>query len=142
MRAMVTNVACRWRRLFGGLGVIAAVVIFAAACGAGTSGAPAAGRTASTGTTVRITTRKSLFDKRTLTAPAGAITVKVDNKDKGIPHNIHFFKGTDASGVSVGMTPMTQGPDTQILTMTLQPGTYFYQCDMHPAANGTLTVTP
>ncbi len=140
--AMVTGAAGRWRRLLAVLAAIAALGVLAAACGPATSGAPAAGTAGNGGTTIRITTRKSVFDRRSLTAPAGTITIKVENRDKGIPHNIHVFKGTDASGTSVGMTPMSQGPDAQVLTMTLQAGTYFYQCDMHPTANGTLTVTP
>ncbi len=140
--AMVTGAAGRWRRLLAVLAAIAALGVLAAACGPATSGAPAAGTAGNGGTTIRITTRKSVFDRRSLTAPAGTITIKVENRDKGIPHNIHVFKGTDASGPSVGATAVEPGPVQQTLTLKLSPGTYYYHCDVHPATmTGILTVT-
>src|SRR5581483_1555722 len=81
------------------------------------------------------------FDPTSLQASAGSVTVTFDNKDNGVPHNIHFFKGTDASGESVAATDVKSGPATDTLTMNLEAGTYFYHCDIHPTTmKGTLTV--
>lgn len=95
-----------------------------------------------TGTKIVIIAKNLLFDKTSLTAPAGKITIVLENQDPGQPHNIHFYKGTDVTGESVGMTELHVGPATDTLTMTLSKGVYFYQCDVHPTTMyGTLTVT-
>ncbi|MBF6600201.1 MAG: PQQ-binding-like beta-propeller repeat protein [Dehalococcoidia bacterium] len=105
---------------------------------------PRASGTASgttTGATLTVTGQNIAFDTTTLTASAGTVKVTFVNKDSGIPHNIHFFKGSDANGQSVAATPIKPGPATDTLTMNLQPGTYSYQCDVHPLQmKGTLTV--
>jgi mono/diheme cytochrome c family protein/plastocyanin len=83
------------------------------------------------------------FKETSLTATSTApITIDFDNQDAGIDHNIHFFKGTDASGPSVAATDVAAGPVKQTLDLgTLAAGTYFYHCDVHPdAMQGTLTV--
>jgi plastocyanin len=94
------------------------------------------------GTTLEIAGINTTFDVEELTAPAGAITVVFDNRDGGVLHNIHFFRGSDADGEDVAETELEPGPLIQTLTMELEPGEYFYQCDAHPATmTGTLIVT-
>jgi plastocyanin len=106
---------------------------------AATSGTPS-GTTAS-GTSLTVVAQNIAFDKTTLTASAGPVTVTFENKDNGIPHNIHFFQGDSASGTSVATTAIKPGPATDTLTMNLKAGTYYYQCDVHPLQmHGTLTV--
>jgi plastocyanin len=81
------------------------------------------------------------FDKTELTASPGAVTIHVNNKDGGIPHNLHVFKGSSASGESVGTTAIEAGPGEQDLKLTLAAGDYFFQCDVHPPTmSGKLTV--
>ncbi len=83
----------------------------------------------------------SEFDKEDLKARAGSVTIEFDNRDGGVVHNVHVYKGDDADGDSVGETELEAGPVTQTLTMDLEPGEYFYVCDAHPATmEGTLTV--
>jgi plastocyanin len=82
------------------------------------------------------------FDIEELEAPAGRIVITFNNRDGGVPHNIHFFEGDDADGESVGETDLEPGPIVQTLEMDLEPGQYFYQCDVHPTTmTGTLVVT-
>ncbi len=81
------------------------------------------------------------FSPEHLTAKAGPATVTLRNED-GTLHNIHVFKGDDASGQSLGATQPESGPSTSTLDVTLEPGTYFYQCDIHPSQmQGTIKVT-
>jgi len=94
------------------------------------------------GSVLELVASNIVFDKTELTAKAGKVTIKLDNRDGGVPHNIQVFKGSSASGVSVGMTDLETGPVKQTLELDLQPGEYFYQCDVHPTTmTGTLTVT-
>lgn len=81
------------------------------------------------------------FSPEKLTASAGPLTLTLKNED-GTVHNIHVFKGKDNSGESVGATQPKAGPGTETLQFTAEPGTYFYQCDVHPSQmTGTLQVS-
>lgn len=123
-----------------------------AAPSAAAGGSPSAGATgsatgaATTGadgsTVLTLRAENITFDKTTLTAPAGAVTIVLDNRDTGVSHNVHVYKGSDSSGASLGMTDVAVGPNTQQLKVTLTPGTYFYECDVHPGQmKGTITVS-
>ena len=102
---------------------------------AATAGATSGAGTATTGTTTELAIVASnlLFDKTDLRAAPGTVKITVDNQDAGVPHNIHVFKGEDASGESVKMTELTIGPAKETLTLDLAKGDYFFQCDAHPA---------
>ena len=83
----------------------------------------------------------TLFDVTEISAKAGPITITFKNQDGGILHNIAFYKGEDATAELAGATELTAGPVEQTLTLTLEAGSYYYQCDAHPATmSGTLTV--
>ena len=81
------------------------------------------------------------FSVSRLEAPVGEITVTFVNKDigSGEPHNWHV----DVGGEQI-LTPITDGPDTQSVTFTVDtPGLYDYFCDTHlTAMTGTLVVSP
>src|SRR5439155_1430057 len=79
-----------------------------------------------------ITAKNVKFDQTTASIPGGPVTIAFDNEDSGVLHNLHIFQGTDNSGDSVGMTDTATAPDKQNLNVNLSPGTYFYQCDVHP----------
>lgn len=69
-----------------------------------------------------------------------ALTITFDNKDNGIAHNIHFFKGSDATGADVAQTDIEPGPVVQTLKFgPLAAGGYYYRCDVHPQMEGILT---
>jgi plastocyanin len=106
------------------------------------SGTPAAGGSPSTGgTSLTITASNTLFDKSTLTASPGAVKIIFENKDGGLPHNFHLYLGKDTTGKDMGMTPINVGPAKDELDVTLEAGSYYFQCDVHVATmSGTLTV--
>ena len=74
----------------------------------------------------------STFDVEEVEAAAGPITIEFDNRDGGVIHNIHVFRGDDNDGESVAQTELEVGPNKQTLTFDAEPGNYFYQCDAHP----------
>jgi plastocyanin len=96
---------------------------------------PAAG-----GTTLRLQSEPNTlaFDKKTLTAKAGQVTIVMSNPSP-TPHNVAVKGGkVDEQGEVVG-----EGGTSQV-TATLTPGRYTFYCSVpgHRAAGmkGTLTV--
>ncbi|MDP9235778.1 MAG: cupredoxin domain-containing protein [Chloroflexota bacterium] len=73
-----------------------------------------------------------------LSAPAGAITIVLDNRDAGTAHNVNVFSGD----TSIAATAPAVGPVTETLSLgPLAPGRYRFVCDVHPQAmHGVLTV--
>jgi plastocyanin len=115
------------------------LVLGLAACGGGNGdedGEPAGG-----GTTLELAADPGgafAFDKTTLEAPAGTITIHLTN-DASIPHDIGV-KGDSVDEVS---DTVMQGDVS--LTVDLEPGTYTFYCSVpgHEAGGmkGTLTVS-
>ena len=78
------------------------------------------------------------FDTTELTAPAGSVTITMDNPST-IPHNVSIEgQGVDEEGETV------QQGDTSTVTAELDPGEYTFYCSVagHQEAGmeGTLTV--
>lgn len=78
------------------------------------------------------------FDAGGVRAPAETLTLTIDNRDGGTPHNLHVFRGSDNTGESIGDTAIENGPATTSLEARLAAGTYFFQCDVHPSMHGSL----
>ncbi|MEX1253459.1 MAG: cupredoxin domain-containing protein [Dehalococcoidia bacterium] len=84
------------------------------------------------------------FDTDELAAPAGEpFTVTFDNQDTGIPHNWALYATEDDAGdpdLAIAATETEPAPDVQsVVVPALDPGEYYFQCDLHPNMNGTLT---
>jgi plastocyanin len=102
---------------------------------------PTSAATSAAGGTLTLAGINNAFDEEELDARAGSVTIEFDNRDGGVVHNIHFFRGDDADDESVAETELEVGPVKQTLTFDVQPGAYFYQCDAHPnTMSGTLAV--
>ncbi|TMJ96787.1 MAG: hypothetical protein E6G67_04345 [Actinobacteria bacterium] len=129
--------------------LLLAFPLAAAACGGGgsssssaTTGSTSTGASSSGGTVVNLSADPSgalKFDKATLTAPAGTVTVVMTNPSS-IPHAIAVEgNGVDKKGATVTSSGQSK------LTLDLKPGTYEFYCpvDSHKAAGmkGELTVT-
>jgi plastocyanin len=136
------------------LPTVAALALAAAGCGGGSGGSTSTAATSSTstsGTASSLASGKATtlqlkadasgalkFDKSTLTANAGKVTIVMDNPSP-LSHDVAIQgNGVDVKGKVVG-----QG-GTSTVTADLKPGTYTFLCtvDGHAAAGmkGTLTV--
>jgi plastocyanin len=110
------------------------VVASSAGTAAGAAGAAVAS------TELHVTAQDIKFDQSTLTAAAGQpLTIVFDNKDS-VPHNIAIFDSS-AMAKSYFHGTVVVGPKTVTYSVPpLQPGTYYFHCDVHPSMNGTLVV--
>ena len=100
---------------------------------------PTAAACSRSGSTVDVIAKNISFDSKCLAAPAGK-PFKIDfrNDDGGTPHNFSIY--TDQSAAqSLFSGDIITGPDSTTYKVSpLQPGTYFFRCDVHPTQmNGT-----
>jgi plastocyanin len=96
------------------------------------------------GTTVQVVARGIAFDKDCLAAPAGtAFSVVFDNQDASIPHNVDILSGpggTHIGGANGPSDVITGVEQTTYQVGALDPGTYYFQCDIHPNMHGAFVV--
>jgi plastocyanin len=125
---------------------VIAIALGVAACGGSSNSSSSAGSTSSTGASSHLTLMamsngQLMFDKKSLTAKSGTVTIAFTNTSPE-QHNLTIQKGT--SGAVVGATPTFNG-GTKTLTVKLTSGTYTFYCSVpgHRQAGmqGTLTVT-
>jgi plastocyanin len=93
-------------------------------------------------TNTTILARNLTFDKRTITASVGGdVSVRLDNQDPGVIHNIAFYTSRNAATkIFVGETN-TGGTINNNFKAPTTPGNYFFRCDAHPdQMTGTFVV--
>jgi plastocyanin len=148
--------------------IVVALAALGAACdddengGDGTSTAPAATEPAGTTSTpengapteapddgaaagLEIEAEGIAYSTDALQAPAGqAFAVAFTNNDDGIPHTFSIYaseEAADADEDPLASTGQVTGPAEETLDVeALEAGEYYFQCDVHPSMNGTLTV--
>ena len=114
----------------------------AAAAPPPSSSSPAPGAPSGGGTTLQITAANLQFNPRTLTAPPNtAITVRLNNQDAGVLHNVAVYNNSQAS-TRIFVGDLHTGPGTKDYSFTTPgPGSYFFRCDVHPdTMTGTFNV--
>jgi plastocyanin len=113
---------------------VAVLVIVLAACSSASSnpGGSAAGEA-----DVTITAQNLAFDTDTITVPAGEpFVLRLDNRESA-PHNVAIYTDESASqSLFVGDVITATTIDYEI--PALQPGTYFFRCDVHPEMAGSV----
>lgn len=120
---------------------LVAVALLAAGCGGDDNGNGEATTTSAEGTTLQLAADPGgalAFDKTTLDASAGTVTIELTN-DSSVPHNVEV----EGNGVEEESDTVT-GESTS-LTVDLEPGTYEFYCAVpgHREAGmeGTLTIS-
>lgn len=90
---------------------------------------------------VHITVKDSAFDKTQVSADSGRTTITLRNEDAGVTHNIALYKSKNDRTSPLGSTSVSQGPDVQSMTLQLDNGEYYFECQIHPTRlNGSLKV--
>lgn len=80
------------------------------------------------------------FEQKTLLVVAGQpLSLTFDNKQAGVPHNVGIYD-TPAKATEIFAGERVTGPATVTYNVpALTAGNYYFQCDVHPNMNGTLT---
>jgi len=115
----------------GGLVAILYLMLFKPALGfSSTTAAPVP---TVSGPSVAIAASELAFDVPSVDAPAGvAFTIVFDNKAAGVPHNVSIYTDASAS-TAILQGKIVTGPTTVTYRVrALDPGTYFFRCDVHP----------
>jgi len=93
------------------------------------------------GTRITVAAQGLQFDTNRIELSAGApSTIHFENNDPGIQHNIAIF--TDSSlGTNLFRGEIVTGPAAVDYRIPpLDPGTYYFHCDVHPTMSGTVVV--
>jgi plastocyanin len=118
----------------------ALLTIGAAACTSGGGASPGATVSVTDGA-VTINSDNLAFDVGTIQAPSGTpFTVTLNNLE-GQPHNFAVY--TREGGDVIVQGSIITGPDasTVVDVPALEPGTYYFQCDVHPDMKGSIVVS-
>jgi plastocyanin len=123
------------------------LAIALAACGGGDD-SPAASSGGNTGGgtvavvdgNVDLSANNLEFDANVIEAPAGEeFTITFTNME-AVPHNVAV--DMEEGGDEIVTGEVITGPDatTTITVPALEPGEYYFLCDVHPEMNGTIVV--
>jgi plastocyanin len=119
---------------------VIALLLIAAACSGGGSQSSASGPAASVGETRTISASNLAFDVDGFTVPAGEpFAIQFNNNDSA-PHNVAIYSDSSKSETLFQGDVIDGGRTTRYDVDALEPGEYYFQCDVHPDMNGTLTV--
>jgi plastocyanin len=129
------------------LSLILGLAFVLAACSGNGDGSPAASGGTSGGATVTVengnvdlSADNLEFSASVIEAPAGEeFTITLTNLESQ-PHNVAVL--TEEGGDEVVRGEVITGPDaeTTITVPALEPGEYYFLCDVHPEMNGTIVV--
>jgi plastocyanin len=79
------------------------------------------------------------FETKNLVVPAGrAFELVFHNKNDGIQHNVEIANGPDRSTVFLDGEVITGVADATYQVPSLDVGTYYFLCKIHPNMNGTV----
>jgi plastocyanin len=118
-----------------------------AACSTDSGTSPSAPATASEApasgdgdaTTVSISAADMAFDVNSMTATTGGPIVVTFTNNDTVPHNFSVYTEEGGEAIAQGEI-INEGATDEVDLGELEPGTYYFVCDLHPEMNGTLTI--
>ena len=118
------------------------ITLLAIAAAAGAAGGEGGGETPpSPGpeTGITLSAEGVAFNTNQFTLPADGATVHFENGDT-VPHNIAIYQDDSTNQELFKGEVIDGGESIDYEIGALDPGEYYFQCDVHPAMNGTVTV--
>lgn len=124
----------------GALPLALALVAVLAACGSSGSSAVGGGTIAVVDGVAELTADDLAFDANVIQAPAGeAFTVSFTNNE-AVPHNFSVYVAEGGEEIVKGNV-IDEGQTDEVDVPALEPGTYFFVCDVHAGEmKGTIVV--
>lgn len=118
---------------------LAAVAMAAAGCGSTSAAQPASLGPVDPNAPV-VVAKGLVFTTPQISAPAGkAFQLSFDNED-GAPHNVAIYTDSSASH-ALFQGEIFGGTATRVYDVpALEPGSYFFRCDVHPDMQGSIVV--
>jgi plastocyanin len=129
------------------LSLLLGLALVLSACGGAGSGGDGASACPGTGTTTvengeaRICADDLAFDATTIQAPANEEFNVTFTNAESQPHNVAIY--TEEGGEEIVIGDIITGPNVtnQVAVDALEPGTYYFRCDLHPEMEGELIVS-
>lgn len=139
----IRGIAHRSRSAAGGVVALLAPLTLAlalSACAGGAGSADASPTCSPNGTTLSIVAQNMQFNRSCLAVSANTpFVIEIDNQDAGVPHNLSIYDSKGGKLLYKGQ--IFTGPASRSEQVQgLPPGTYYFQCDVHPGMNGALVV--
>lgn len=94
------------------------------------------------GAVIDLVARDIAFDQQSLTAQANVpFQIQFDNQDTGVAHNVAIYGGSSPTN-NLFRGTIVNGPGQATYDVpALPPGTYQFQCDVHPTQmKGTIVI--
>jgi plastocyanin len=97
---------------------------------------------AATGDAIELEAEDFAFETDQLSVAAGAhVSIEFKNRDEGIPHNFAVYESAGGAAVFQGEIVTGKTDTTYEFDAPAEPGSYPFQCDVHPGQmSGTLQV--
>lgn len=126
------------KRLAPALGLVVLALVLVA-CSGGSAG-PATPAPSLAADALQISAKDLKFSTSTLTAEADTpFQIAFDNQEAA-PHNVAIYVDESASEKIFAEEPFG-GPKQVVYSVpSMEAGSYFFRCDLHPDMKGTLTV--
>jgi plastocyanin len=88
-----------------------------------------------------VTVQGLAFDTDCLALPAGdAVTIRLVNAEDAEPHNVAIYADSSRSTQVFGGDIVDGGESIDYQVEALAAGTYYFDCTIHPAMNGSVVV--
>ncbi len=111
--------------------------------GSGSPQGSAGGGVLQAGTTTPTVSTSSAvkFDQSELFFAANApITLTFNNNNAGVPHNVGIYDSSAKTTEIFAGDPVTGVATATYNIPAMTPGTYYFQCDIHPNMHGDVVV--
>jgi plastocyanin len=93
------------------------------------------------GAGVTVVAQNLAFDTATIELEPVPTTITFENRDAGVQHNIAIYADSSLADELFGGELVTGPTTVEYAVPPLQPGEFYFQCDVHPTMSGNIVVS-
>ena len=90
---------------------------------------------------VTVVAQNIAFDTSTINLPPAPSTITFENQDAGVQHDIAIYSNSSLDQELFNGDLVTGPATVQYQVPALEPGEYYFQCNVHPNMNGKVVVS-